>query len=423
MPPTRRSFAETKRKPLRLAVVTETYLPEVNGVARSMGHMVGTLLARGHSVELTRPAQPPERQGGESAVAPGFTQRLVRGLAIPRYGELQMGLALPGDFAAHWTKNRPDVVHVVTEGPLGWAAVIAARRLRIPVSSGFHTNFHAYSRHYGIGVFAGLVARALRALHNRCAATIVPTEEMRRALGARGFERLFVVGRGVDTGLFNPARRSPALRAAWGVAGDAPVVIHVGRLAPEKNLQLFVRAAQAVCAIAPATRVVLVGDGPDAAALRAAHPQFVFAGTRCGEDLAAHYASADLFLFPSVTETFGNVVCEALASGLAVAAFDYAAARQHIVDGESGLLVPPADERAFLAASRRLAGSGQRLVSLRAHARAVAKRLSWDRVVDDLERVLNGVAGSQALPAAEVRSSRAVQLSSQGPATVQPGSS
>jgi glycosyltransferase involved in cell wall biosynthesis len=396
--------------PMHIAVVTETYLPEVNGVARTMGQLLGGLLARGHQIELIRPVQPADRAVMLAPLQPGITQHLVRGLAIPRYGELQMGLASPASLVSRWRVTRPDVVHVVTEGPLGWAAVIAARRLGIPLSSGFHTNFHAYSRHYGIGVFAGAVATMLRALHNRCAATIVPTDELRRALAARGFERLFVVGRGIDTALFNPGRRSPELRAGWGCKNDEPVVIHVGRLAPEKNLGLFINAARAMQAVDSATRVVLVGDGPDAAALRAAHPDFVFAGTRKGPDLAAHYASADLFLFPSETETFGNVLTEALASGLASVAYDYAAARQHVVHGESGLLVPFGDAHAFVAAARRLAGAPHTATWLKRNARAVGLRLRWDRIVDDLERVLSGVAAQAAVSSAK-RLPGAVQLS------------
>ncbi len=410
MLPVRRSPTTVMRRPLRLAVVTETYLPEVNGVARTMGQMIAALLARGHSVELTRPAQAAEQVGDVLQTPPRLVQRLVRGIPIPRYGELQVGIARPRSFEMQWRGSRPDVVHVVTEGPLGWSALAAARSLGIPVSSGFHTNFHAYSRHYGIGWFAGLVAGGLRVMHNQCAATIVPTEEMRRALAARGFERLAVVGRGIDTVLFNPARRCPGLRAAWGCKGDEPVVIHVGRLAPEKNLGLFVRAALAVREVEPRARVVLVGDGPEAGALRAAHPGFVFAGTRRGEDLAAHYASADLFLFPSVTETFGNVATEALACGLAVAAYDYAAARQHIVDGESGLLVPLGEEDAFLAAARKLACAPALVARLKMHARAVGERLRWDRVIDDLERVLYGVSGSGLVAYAGARPQGTVQV-------------
>jgi glycosyltransferase involved in cell wall biosynthesis len=361
-----------------------------------MGQMVEALLARGHSVELTRPAQGLE-SATSGAAARGFAEHLVSGVPIPCYSELRMGLAWPRDLEARWRDMRPDVVHLVTEGPLGWAGLIAARRAGIPISSGFHTNFEAYSRHYGIGIFSGLVDGALRGLHNRCDTTIVPTAEMRRSLEARGYERLAVVGRGIDTGLFRPERRSAALRAAWGCEGDDPVVIHVGRLAPEKNLDLFVKAALAVCQVRPRTRVVLVGDGPDAAALRAAHPSFVFAGTRRGKDLAEHYASADLFLFPSVTETFGNVTTEALASGLAVAAYDYAAARQHIVDGESGLLAPLGDAEAFVDAARTLARSPQTVARLRLNAAAVGRGLGWDAVIDDLERVLRTVvAGAPA---------------------------
>ena len=375
---------------MRIAVVTETYPPEVNGVARTMGQVVEALLGRGHRVELTRPARRADRRADASA-GERLTEHFVRAIPIPRYSELQMGLASPAALASRWRVTRPDVVHVVTEGPLGWAAVIAARRLRIPLSSGFHTNFHAYSRHYGIGLLSGAVNGALRALHNRCDATIVPTNEMRDALAARGFDRLAVVGRGIDLGLFNPGRRSSTLRAQWGCAGDEPVVLHVGRLAPEKNLRVFVAAALAVRKARPDARVVLVGDGPDAAALRAAHPGFVFAGTRRGADLAAHYASADLFLFPSETETFGNVTTEALASGLAVVAYDYAAAHQHIVDGESGLLVPLGDAEGFDAAACSLARSVQTIARLRRNAVQVASRLGWPRVIDDFERVLAGV--------------------------------
>ena len=381
------------KEPLRIAVVTETYPPEVNGVARTMGQMVEALHARGHCIELTRPAQSHDTDRGRRDAA-GFTEHLVHGIPIPCYSELRMGAAWPRTLGERWRDRRPDVVHIVTEGPLGWAALLAARRAGIPVSSGFHTNFEAYSRHYGIGVLSGAVDGMLRSLHNRCDATIVPTAEMRRSLEARGYERLAVVGRGIDTALFCPERRSASLRNAWGCEADEPVVLHVGRLAPEKNLALFVRAALAVTQLRPRTRVVLVGDGPEAAALRAAHPGFVFAGTRRGEDLAAHYASADLFLFPSVTETFGNVTTEALASGLAVAAYDYAAAREHIVDGESGLLAPLGDAEAFVEAARTLVRSPQTVARLRRGAAVVGRRMGWGKVIDELERVLRGVAQS-----------------------------
>jgi len=382
------------RGALRVAVVTETYPPEINGVARTVGLMVVALLARGHEVQLVRP-----RQGRESVPPPGqaLRERLVPGVAIPFYRHLQIGLASPSLLHREWRHWRPDLVHVVTEGPLGWAAVSAARRLAIPVCSDFHTNFHSYTRHYGFGMLSGVVARYLRALHNRADCTLVPTAEMRASLEALAFERVAVVGRGVDTQLFNPARRSERLRATWGCSGSETVVLHVGRIAPEKNLGLFVDAVLGMQVIDPEVRVVLVGDGPQGPALRKRHPEFVFAGMRTGEDLAEHYASADVFLFPSVTETFGNVTLEAMASGLAVVAYDYAAAQHYLRDGVSGLLAPEGDTAEFVRMAAQLARNHELRPRFGLEARRTAEAASWDRAFDDLERVLRNIAGTARL--------------------------
>jgi glycosyltransferase involved in cell wall biosynthesis len=379
------------RGTLRVAVVTETYPPEINGVARTVGLMVEALLERGHEVQLVRP-----RQGRESVPSPDqvLRERLVAGFAIPFYRHLQIGLASPSMLRMEWSQWRPDLVHVVTEGPLGWAAVSAARRLAIPICSDFHTNFHSYSRHYGFGMFAGAVARYLRALHNRADCTLVPTAQMRANLEALAFERVAVVGRGVDTQLFNPARRSERLRAAWGCDEGDTVVLHVGRIAPEKNLGLFVDAALEMRAIDPKVRVVLVGDGPQGPALRKRHPDFVFAGMRTGEDLAEHYASADVFLFPSATETFGNVTLEAMASGLAVVAYDYAAAQQYLRHRVSGLLAPQDDAAEFVRMAAKLARNRKLVPRFGLEARHAAEAASWHRAFDDLERVLRNIAGT-----------------------------
>src|SRR5258706_312747 len=154
----------SRRRPLRLAVVTETYPPEINGVSRTVGLMVEALLELGHEIHLVRPRQGPEP---DATGRPNLRQRLVLGMPIPLYPDLRFGLVSRRSLQKCWSEWRPDVVHVVTEGPLGRAAVAAATRLDIPVSSDFHTNFHSYSRHYGFGVFSGAGARSLRALHNR----------------------------------------------------------------------------------------------------------------------------------------------------------------------------------------------------------------------------------------------------------------
>ena len=221
--------------------------------------------------------------------------------------------------------------------------------------SGFHTNFADYAGHYRLGWLAPVVLGYLRRLHNRTRGTLVASAELRRRLLGIGFNGVHVLGRGVDGELFDPARRSARLRATWGAGSTDLVALYVGRLAPEKNVPLAVEAYRAMQRVQSAARCVIVGDGPLRGELEKAHPDLVFCGMRTGTDLAAHYASADVFLFPSETETFGNVTLEAMASGLVVVAYDYAAARIHVAHGESGALVPRGDARAFVEGAAALA--------------------------------------------------------------------
>ena len=261
----------------------------------------------------------------------------------------------------------------------------AAARLGLPVVSDFRTNFHAYSSHYGVAWLRRPIMGYLRHFHNRTAATMVPTDALRGELAAVGFERLRVVSRGVDTALFDPARRSEALRASWGVAPHGPVVLYVGRLALEKNLGDLLAAFEAVRGVTPGACLVLVGDGPERASLQRRCPDAVFAGVRRGGDLAAHYASADLFLFPSLTETFGNVVPEAMASGLALVAYDCAAAAQLVRHAENGLIVRSGESRGFCAAAACLAANPPAARAMGVRARATARRLDWESIVQAIE--------------------------------------
>ena len=372
------------RRRLRVAVVTETYPPEINGVAMTLERMVKALQSREHQIQLIRPRQ---HAADFPASEDNLEQVLRPGVPIPRYAGLKVGL--PAKSALHrlWSLRRPDVVNVATEGPLGWSAVHVANKLRIPVASDFHTNFHSYSRHYGFGWLKKPVMNYLRKLHNQSRVTLVPSLSMRRDLEAAGYRNVEVVARGVDAQLFSPGRRSAALRRSWGLGDDDLAVIHVGRLAPEKNLPLLIRAFEAIADKRPGARLVLVGDGPELPALRASHPEFVFAGPRRGEDLAAHYASGDLFLFPSLTETFGNVVLEAMASGLPQVCFDYAAAAEHVRHGENGLKAVHGDEAAFVAAAVNLASNGD-MAAMAAKAREKALGVSWETIFARFEAVL-----------------------------------
>jgi glycosyltransferase involved in cell wall biosynthesis len=373
---------------LRIALVTETYPPEVNGVAMTLQRMVDGLLRRGHRVQLIRPRQ---TRAEVALHGEDFEEMLARGLKLPRYDGLRFGLPAKAALVRAWSRQRPDLVHVATEGPLGWTAISAARKLRLPVTSDFHTNFDHYSEHYGVGWLRQPVAAYLRRLHNRTVSTYVPTAEMAQALRAQGYAQVEVVSRGVDTALFSPARRSAALRASWGLGSGAdagPALISVGRLAPEKNLALVLRTHAAVRAQRPQARLIVVGDGPLREALRRECPDAILCGMRTGEDLAAHYASADLFLFPSLTETFGNVTLEAMASGLCPVVYDYAAASEVVRDQENGLSAPRGDETAFIARAVQAACDDSLRPRLGLRARASAEGLDWERVHDDFSAAL-----------------------------------
>jgi glycosyltransferase involved in cell wall biosynthesis len=386
MPATRRS--------LRIAVVTETYPPEINGVAITVQRMVEGLRARNHEIQLVRPRQ---NRHEHALVEARFEEVLHKGLSIPRSDNLKMGLPAKQALLRLWSLDRPDIVHIATEGPLGWSALSAALKLRVPCSSDFHTNFHSYSRHYGIGWLRKPIAGYLRRFHNKAQCTLVPTRAMRDDLESQGYLNLRVVARGVDTRMFSPVHRNEALRQRWGLQPGQLAALYVGRLAPEKNLDTVLRAYFAMRANDPGVKLVLVGDGPERAALQAQCREAIFAGPQSGKALAEHFASGDIFLFPSTTETFGNVTIEAMASGLAVIACGYAAAAEFIRNGENGLLAERGNTAVFVKLAVHLAGDRARVCALGISARATALSLDWDAVHGEFENALREViAGSRA---------------------------
>jgi len=314
---------------MRLAYVTETYPPELNGVSLTAARTVRYLRGRGHEVCLVRPRQAADDYALLSNDVCTF------GCPIPMYPDLRFGLSFATTLQQRWLHADTELVHVATEGPLGWAAVTAAQRLGLPVTSDFRTDFHQYARYYGAAWIAPLVKAYLRRFHARTWRSFVPTQETLRDLSEAGFERLHVIGRGVGTRRFAPGWRCPDLRRRWSPQGG-PVLLYVGRLAVEKNVEVALLAYRVAQADMPTARMVVVGDGPRRTALARAFPDVLFVGAQRGEALSRHYASADVFVFPSLSETFGNVVLEALASGLPVLAFDTAAAAEYVRDRVSG---------------------------------------------------------------------------------------
>ena len=373
---------------MHIVYVTETWPPEVNGVALTASRTVNYLRAHGHRVTRVRP-----RQKAESGT-PSDTM-LATGVPIPRYEGLRFGLPMGGALARAWRDERPDLVHVATEGPLGWSAVRTAVRLGIPLSSDFRTRFDSYTQFYAGRLLTGIVVGYLRRFHNRCGRTFVPTEALRAELDALGYRHLRVSGRGVDSNRFDPARRSDRLRAEWG--GNGPVALYVGRLAAEKNLQLALDAYAAMRRAEPATRLVVVGDGPLRETVRRLCPDAILAGVQQGDALAAHYASADVFLFPSLTETFGNVTLEAMASGLPVVAIRNGAAAQYIRHGENGFATAPGDDAGFIASAVALASDAALRERVALQARADARAVDWDRILSDFASSLEALADMETI--------------------------
>lgn len=376
---------------MRIGIVSETWPPEINGVSLTVHGLATGLAAHGHRIDLVRPDQ--AQPGAPEA---GIEELHTRGINVPRYPGVRAGLPAGRALRDRWGRQRPDVVYIATEGPLGWSALRVARSMGIPIATGFHTRFDHYARHYGMAWTTPLVRMYLRRFHRRAASTLVPTEALARELETLGVNNACLLRRAVDTCMFHPDKRDPALRAQWGVADDVPVAIYVGRMAPEKNLELAVQAFEAVRQQAPAARYVWVGDGPARAALQAAHPDFIFVGMQRGEALARHYASADLFPFPSLSETFGNVILEAMASALPVVAYDVGAAHEHLRDGVNGYCIKPGDAGAFIAATSLLAEHSGQIRRMGHAAREDVERLSPETVVREFEALLTDLTREQA---------------------------
>ena len=367
---------------IKISVVTETYPPDVNGVAHTLSKIVDGLVDRGHAITLIRPRHSKDETPHQNQ---GFQEKLVKGLPIPFYKHLKMGLPSKRELIRLWSFDRPDIVHIATEGPLGWSALQAAKKLRLPVSTDFRTNFHAYSTHYKIGWLSSAILAYLKKFHNSASLTLVPTRQLQNELSGYGFINLKIIPRGIDTHQFNPRKRNLELRKAWGANEATKVLIYVGRLAAEKNLTTIFDAYHSAKRIEPNTKLVLVGDGPLRDELMAEHPEVIFSGFQKGRELAEHYASGDIFLFASQTETFGNVTLEAMASGLAVVAYPLAAAAELIQSGHNGMLAMDQGGLYFEMAVQALINQPMLVEKIKLNAANVGENYSWESILNQTE--------------------------------------
>ncbi|MEM8816646.1 MAG: glycosyltransferase family 1 protein [Pseudomonadota bacterium] len=328
---------------MRIAIVTDAWEPQVNGVVRTLSRTRQELDAMGHEVMLITPAG-------------------RRSVPMPSYPEIRLSLLAGPDVRRDLSRFAPDCIHIATEGPLGLAARAYCQRGQIPFTTAYHTQFPEYVRARA-PVPLAWTARLLRWFHGPAVRTMVPTEAIRNKLTDRGFENVVIWSRGVDTGMFNPA-------TPHAYPLEKPIWIYLGRVAVEKNIEAFLN-------LELAGSKVVIGDGPDREALSRRFPHCRFLGYRFGRDLADHLAGADVFVFPSKTDTFGLVMLEAMACGLPVAALPVDGPIDVVRNGETGILDD--DLRTACLAALELD---------RKACRRYAKQRSWRRATEQFEAYL-----------------------------------
>lgn len=368
---------------MRVALICETFLPDVNGVTTTLCRLLEHLQGAGHEALLFAPHGAPAEYAGVPVVPLG-------GMPLPMYPEVKLTPPQPG-ITAHLRRFRPSLLHLVGPAVIGAAVPLIANNLRLPLVASYHTDFGAYSRHYGLGFLQSAVNTWLRWIHNRCRVTLCPSTATLRDLRSFGFRRLRIWGRGVDTERFHPRHRSKPWRQSVGLKPGESLLLYVGRIAAEKRVDLLPEALRGL----PNTRLVLVGDGPYRAELerRCAGLPVHFTGYLRGQDLATAYASADTFVFPSDTDTFGQVIQEAMASGLPVVGARSGGTLDLVRDRVTGRLFTPGVAGDLRARLRDLAADPTARIAMGLAGRSAAEQRSWPSVMGELmghyERVLH----------------------------------
>jgi glycosyltransferase involved in cell wall biosynthesis len=361
---------------MRIAMFTETFVPAVNGVVTRLGHTISRLEARGDRVLLVAPDGGVNEFRGASVVR-------VPSLPLPMYPEAVMCLPHP-DIWRRVDAFRPDLIHVVNPVALGAAGVQIARSANLALIASFHTHIPRYLRHYAMGLLEPIAWDYLRTLHNQATLNLCTTRQVAAELVAHGFDRVRVAWRGgVDVDLFHPTRASAAMRSRLG-AGGGPLLLYVGRLSAEKGLERLRAPLDAI----PNARLALVGEGPHRPALERHFDgaRVHFTGALRGEELATAFASADVFVFPSETDTFGLALLEALASGCPVVAARAGGVPEVVREGRDGLLFKPGDDADLVGAVKRMLKSTAERELMRWSGRMRAEAWSWGAAVDDLRR-------------------------------------
>lgn len=367
-------MAGDEARPLRVALVTSSYNFIADGVALTLNRLVGYLETHGVEVLVFAPT------AGQAALAHQGRLVSVPSIPLPGRSEYRLAWGLPGTLKRQLLDFQPDLVHIAVPDLLGHAALSLAMNNNIPAVASYHTRYETYLKHYWY--LAGLervLKHILRRFYGRCREVYVPSASVHQALLADGLKDNFKPWpRGIDTGRFTPQKRSLEWRARRGIGPDELVVLHVSRLVREKRLDTLTAALNRITV---PHRAVIVGDGPDRRLAERALPNAIFTGFLAGEELAAAYASSDIFVFPSDSESFGNVTLEAMASGLPCVCADATGSRSLVVAGQTGFLAPADDADAFASHISKLAADPALRWRMGHAARARALDFSWDETM------------------------------------------
>jgi len=354
---------------MRIAIVSEVFLPKIDGITNRLRNTIECLVADGHEVFVIAPSGSVEQHAGARVLR-------VPGPAFPPYPGLRICLPDPR-ILWRLVRFRPDIVHVVGPVCLGLWALLAARLLRLPIVASYHTDLPRYLKGYGLGWLERLVWPLIRWIHALAHRNLCPSTFTQRELEAHGIPDVGIWRGGVDTELFSPRKRSSAMRERMVDEGriDAPILLYAGRVAPEKGLDSLAPVLEEL----PECRLAIVGDGPARAnlELRFAETRTRFLGFLRGEELATAFASADLFVMPSMTETLGFVVLEAMSAGLPVVAAPGGGIPDLVKEGETGALVDPWDSKRFADGIRAILEDDGRRSRLAANARRFAEHCDW----------------------------------------------
>ncbi len=374
---------------MRVAIFTETFLPKVDGIVVSLCRLLDHLEKHGHEALVFAPEGSPSAYGRYQVIS-------YRSMQVPFYPELNV--APPWVHASFEIKKfKPDLVHLVNPISLGLAGLRVAKRYNYPVLASYHTDVPGFAEHWHLGFLSDSIYRYARWIHNRVELNVCPSKFTRNQLLEHGFERVEIWRGGVDTTLFSPLKRSEEWRRRLtNDQPERPLLLYVGRVSPEKSIDRI----HAVLEAYPQARLAIVGDGPSRAHLerRFADTDTVFTGYLKGEDLAAAYAAGDLFVFTGDKETFGNVVVEAMASGLPVIAPNSGGVTDLVVEGYNGRLYDPRVPDGMVEAARDLILDAELARTYGERGRKLAENSTWDITLNELMDLYQKVIGGERLP-------------------------